>query len=90
MQQLTKRYVPIFLAALVAFVTLSSPAQAQTEGCAQTLNDLAESEDPYAAKRFVTCAAAHADAVGWEQAQKDFRHDPRWSNDSVYLFAHNL
>lgn len=90
MQRLIQRYVPIFLAALVAFVALSSPAQAQTEDCAQTLNDLAESEDPYAAKRFVTCAAAHVDAVGWEQAQKDFRHEPRWSNDSVYLFAHNL
>ena len=85
-----KVFLSSFATALALVLAAALPVYAQGDSCAQALQALTEHESPHTVKRFVTCAAAHVDAVGWEQAQADFQSEARWVGDSVYLFAHDL
>ena len=85
-----KTFLQSAAAAVALLLAVALPVHAQANDCAQALNALVENESPHTVKRFVTCAAAHVDAVGWEQAQADFQSEARWRDDSVYLFAHDL
>ena len=85
-----KVFLSSFAAAVALLLAVALPVHAQANDCAQALRALTEHESPHTVKRFVTCAAAHVDAVGWEQAQADFQNDARWRDDAVYLFAHDL
>ena len=79
------------LAALVVLLLLTLPAApvaAQTP-CDSHAGRLADLDSREQLKQFVHCAAAHIDAVGWEQAAVDFAGSD-WLDGPLYLFAGTL
>ena len=79
------------LAALVVLLLLTlpaAPAAAQTP-CDSHAGRLADLDSREELKAFVHCAAAHIDAVGWEQAAADFAGSD-WLDGPLYLFAGTL
>ena len=77
----------IFVMALL-WVLLAAPAAAQTP-CDSHDGRLADLDTREQLKAFVHCAAAHIEAVGWEQAALDFETSA-WMDGDVYLFAGTL
>ena len=64
---------------------LALPVAAQTP-CDDHAGRLADINTREQLKQFVHCAAAHIEAVGWEQAAVDFETSD-WYDEPVYLFA---
>ena len=64
---------------------LALPVAAQTP-CDSHAGRLADMDTREQLKQFVHCAAAHVEAVGWEQAAVDFEGGD-WYDEPVYLFA---
>ncbi len=64
---------------------LAAPVAAQTP-CDSHAGRLADLHTRQQLKQFVHCAAAHVEAVGWEQAAQDF-DGSAWYDEPVYLFA---
>ena len=76
-------FIPALLLTLLAI-----PVAAQTP-CDDHAGRLADIHSRQQLKRFVQCAAAHVEAVGWEQAAQDFETSA-WMDGDVYLFAGTL
>ena len=79
------------LAALVVLLLpalLVAPVAAQTP-CDSHAGRLADLDSREQLKQFVHCAAAHIDAVGWEQATEDFA-TVDWQDGPLYLFASTM
>ena len=64
---------------------LALPVAAQTP-CDSHAGRLADINTREQLKQYVHCAAAHVEAVGWEQAALDFEGGD-WYDEPVYLFA---
>ncbi len=77
------RLVVPLLALLLTLLTAPVAAQTPCDSHAGRLADLNTREQ---LKHFVHCAAAHVEAVGWQQAALDFESSD-WQDESVYLFA---
>ena len=79
------RQVLIVLTLTLLLTLLAVPAAAQTP-CDSHAGRLADLHTREQLKQFVQCAAAHVEAVGWEQAAQDFEGSD-WMDGSIYLFA---
>ena len=77
------RLVVPLLALLLTLLAAPVAAQTPCDGHAGRLADINTREQ---LKQFVHCAAAHVEAVGWEQAALDFEGGD-WYDEPVYLFA---
>ncbi len=77
------RLVVPLLALLLTLLALPVAAQTPCDSHAGRLADIHTREQ---LKHFVHCAAAHVEAVGWQQAALDFKNSD-WQDESVYLFA---
>ncbi len=76
----------LFIAALALLLTLlATPVAAQTP-CDSHGGRLADLHMREQLKQFVSCAAEHIEAVGWEQAAQDFETGAWWEHP-VYIFA---
>ena len=77
------RLVVPLLALLLTLLALPVAAQTPCDDHAGRLADINTREQ---LKQFVHCAAAHVEAVGWQQAAVDFETSD-WYDEPVYLFA---
>ena len=75
--------IPVSLALLLTL--LAAPAAAQTP-CDSHAGRLADLHSREQLKAFVHCAAAHVEAVGWQQALQDFAGSD-WHDEPLALFA---
>ena len=73
------------LALALLLTLLTAPVAAQTP-CDDHAGRLADINTREQLKQYVHCAAAHVEAVGWEQAALDFEGGD-WYDEPVYLFA---
>ena len=76
----------IALAASPFLFLAVAPAAAQTP-CDASREPLDAIQTRHQLKRFVHCALAHVEAVGWAQAVDDFQTGGDWLDGAMYLFA---
>ena len=85
MPSLSRRHWPFLVAISLLAALLPAPVAAQTP-CDSHAGRLADLHSRAQLKAFVHCAAAHVEAVGWQQAALDFETSA-WRDGPVYLFA---
>lgn len=83
-----KKLVNQGLIALSLLCLASVPVLASGSECGATATGrLTNIQSRAELKHYVQCAVQHVEAVGWEQAIRDFETESRWRDGPIYLFG---